>query len=129
MTIFQSGCRPVQIKIPVDDLASSVAFYKQAFGLDYQVARRTSHHDSSAFVFGEYGHDSFFLLWLLDDPDRRDRPGTSNFSFLVEDIDQSHANALAAGATEEVPPHDAEGMPRSSGVRDPSGNWIDLAEG
>jgi len=125
----QSGCRPVQIKIAVDDVPSSVAFYQEAFGLNYEVARRTQHHDSSAFVFGEYGRDNFFLLWLIDDPGRPDRPGTSNFSLLVDDVDKVHGRALAAGATEVVPPHDAEGMPRSSGVRDPSGNWIGLAQG
>ena len=124
-----ADCRPVQIKIAVDDLASSVAFYQEAFGLSYQVARRTSRDESSAFVFGEYGSDSFFLLWLLADRERRDRPGTSNFSLLVDDLDGLHARALAAGATEVVPPHDAEGMPRSSGVTDPSGNWIGLAQG
>ena len=129
MSVAQLGSRPVQIKVAVDDLASSVRFYQEAFGLKYEVARRTQHHDSSAFVFGEYGRGDFFLLWLLDDPDRRDRPGTSNFSLLVEDVDTVHARALAAGATEVAPPHDAEGMPRSSGVQDPHGNWIGLAQG
>ena len=128
MTVVHSGCRPVQIKIAVDDLASSVAFYRDAFGLDYQAARRTQQYESSAFVFGEYGRDDFFLLWLLDDASRPDRPGTSNLSLLVDDVDAVHARALAAGATEVVPLHDAEGMPRSSGVRDPSGNWIGLAQ-
>lgn len=129
MPVVQSGCRPVQIKIAVDDRESSVAFYEKAFGLDFKVARRTEHYDASAFVFGDYGADSFFLLWLLDDPARSDRPGTSNFSLLVEDVDRMHASALAAGATEVVEPHDAQGMPRSSGVKDPSGNWIGLAQG
>ena len=129
MPAGQSRCRPVQIKLSVENGESSVAFYKQAFGLDYEVARRTEHYDASAFVFGEYGRDDFFLLWLIDDPDRFDRPGTSNFSLLVEDVDEMHARALAAGATEVVAPHDAQGMPRSSGVRDPSGNWIGLAAG
>ena len=123
-----SGCRPVQIKLAVDNRESSVAFYQEAFGLTYEVARRTQHYDASAFVFGEYGRDTFFLLWLLDDPDRVDRPGRSNFSLLVEDVDKVHASALAAGATEVVAPHDAQGMPRSSGVKDPSGNWIGLAQ-
>lgn len=128
MSVVQTGCRPVQIKIAVDDLASSIAFYQKAFGLDYEVARRTRHHESRAFVFGEYGHDSFFLLWLLEDPDRRDLPGPSNFSLLVNGVDEVHARALAAGATEVVAPHDADGMPRSSGVKDPSGNWVGLAQ-
>jgi predicted enzyme related to lactoylglutathione lyase len=129
MSLTPSVSRPVQLKLAVDDLAASLEFYREAFGLTYEVARRTQHHNSSAFVFGEYGTDSFFLLWLLDDPDRRDRPGTSNFSLLVDDVDAVHARALAAGATEIVAPHDAEGMPRTSGVLDPSGNWIGLAQG
>jgi predicted enzyme related to lactoylglutathione lyase len=124
-----SVCRPVQLKLAVDDLGASVDFYREAFGLTYEVARRTRHHNYSAFVFGEYGNDAFFLLWLLDDPERRDRPGPSNLSLLVDDVDAVHAAALAAGATEVVAPHDADGMPRSSGVTDPSGNWIGLAQG
>ena len=129
MPVVQSGCRPVQIKVAVDDAASSVAFYEEAFGLNYEVARRTQHHEGSAFVFGEYGQADFFLLWLLDDPNRFDRPGTSNFSLLVEDVDKIHARAIAAGATEVSAPRDLEGMPRSSSVTDPSGNWIGLAQG
>ncbi len=129
MSMVQSGCRPVQIKVAVEDREASVAFYQEAFGFRYEVARRTEHYDASAFVFGDYGRDTFFLLWLLDDPDRFDRPGPANFSLLVDDLDMAHSRALAAGATEVVAPHDAQGMPRSSGVKDPSGNWIGLAQG
>jgi predicted enzyme related to lactoylglutathione lyase len=128
MSAAPSVCRPVQLRRAVNDLAASVAFYREAFGLTYEVARRTRPHNSSALMFGKHGRDSFFLLWPLDDPDRRDRPGTSNFSLLVDDVDPVDARALAAGATEVVAPHDVEGMPRSSGVKDPSGNWIRLAQ-
>ena len=48
---------------------------------------------------------------------------------MVEEVDEMHARALSAGANEVVPPHDAQGMPRSSGVKDPSGNWIGLGQG
>jgi len=129
MAVVPPGCRPFQLKLAVDDLVASADFYREAFGLTYEVARRTRDHDSRAFVFGECGRDSFFLLWLLDEPDRRDRPGTSNFSLLVDVVDAVHAAALAAGATEVVAPLDAEGMPRSSAVKDPSGNWIGMAQG
>jgi predicted enzyme related to lactoylglutathione lyase len=129
MPVAQLDCRPVQVMLAVEDLGGSVAFYQEAFGLDYKVARRTEHHESQAFVFGEYGRDSFFLLWLLADPARPDRPGQSNFSFLVDDVDTVHERALTAGATEVAAPRDLEGMPRSSRVRDPSGNWVGLAQG
>jgi DNA-binding transcriptional MerR regulator len=120
----QAGCRPVQIKIAVDDIDAAVAFYVEAFGFRYDVARRTGPADYSAFIFGSYGQDGFFLLHLIAGQDRMDLPGRSTFGLLADDLDACHARATAAGATEVVAPHDPEGMPRCSAVRDPSGNWI-----
>jgi DNA-binding transcriptional MerR regulator len=118
------GCRPVQIKIAVDDVDAAVAFYVKAFGFRYDVAQRTEQADYSAFIFGTYGHDDFFLVHLIASQDRMDQPGQSTFGLLAEDLDACHARAIDAGATEVVAPHDSEGMPRCSAVRDPSGNWI-----
>jgi DNA-binding transcriptional MerR regulator/uncharacterized glyoxalase superfamily protein PhnB len=129
MQTVQTGCRPVQIMIAVDDGPASLAFYTELLGMQQQPAQRTSYGDFSAFVFGEYGRDDFFLLWLLDDPERLDRPGRSNFGLLVPDLDAAHRRALAAGATEAIPPRESEGMPRNSAVRDLSGNWIGLFQG
>jgi DNA-binding transcriptional MerR regulator/uncharacterized glyoxalase superfamily protein PhnB len=129
MPVVQTGCRPVQIMIAVDDKAASVAFYTDLLGLRQQAAQRTSKGDHSAFVFGEYGRDGFFLLWLLEDPERLDWPGRSNFGLLVPDLDAAHRRALAGGATEAHPPRESEGMPRNSAVLDPSGNWVGLFEG
>jgi len=80
-------------------------------------------------VFGKYGDNDFFLLHLIDDRSDADRPGTTTFGLLVEDLDASHARAIAAGATEMTAPHDAQGMPRCSAVTDPSKNWIWLYQG
>jgi DNA-binding transcriptional MerR regulator len=129
MPTVPTGCRPVQIVIAVDDISASVAFYQELLGKQQQAAQRTSHGDFPAFVFGEYGRDDFFLLWLLDDPERLDWPGRSNFGLLVPDLDAAHRRALAAGATEAMPPRESEGMPRNSAVRDLSGNWISLFQG
>ena len=93
------------------------------------MVQRTEHADYSAFIFGEYGQDSFFLLHLLAGQDRMDLPGQSTFGLLVEDLDTYHSRAVEAGATEAVVPHEVEGMPRCSAVRDPSGNWIWLYQG
>jgi hypothetical protein len=68
--------------------------------------------------------DNFFLMHLVTGQDRMDLPGQSTFGLLVEDLDTRHARAIEAGATETVAPRDAEGMPRCSAIRDPSGNWI-----
>jgi DNA-binding transcriptional MerR regulator/uncharacterized glyoxalase superfamily protein PhnB len=127
--VMQAGSRPVQIKIAVADEAAAVSFYRALLGASYQVTRRTSEADFSAFQFGEYGRDDFFLLWLLDDPQRLDLPGRSNVGFSVDDLDAAHRRALAAGAREAVAPRKAAGMPRHSAVTDPSGNWIGLFQG
>jgi DNA-binding transcriptional MerR regulator len=124
MPVPQIGCRPSQIKIAVDDIDGAVAFYVKAFGFSHEVVRRTEQADHSAFVFGAYGQDNFFLMHLIAGPDRMDLPGQSTFGLLVEDLDTYHARAIDAGAAETVAPHNAEGMPRCSAVRDPSGNWI-----
>lgn len=124
MPALQVGCRPVQIKIAVDDVDASVAFYAKAFGLRYDVVQRTERADYSAFVFGTYGQEDFFLLHVIASRDRMDLPGQSTFGLLVDELDVCHARAVAAGATEVVAPHTEQGMPRSSAVRDPSGNWI-----
>ncbi|HUD79263.1 MAG TPA: VOC family protein [Streptosporangiaceae bacterium] len=120
--------RPVQLTIPVHDALAATAFFEEALGLRYQVSRRTADEEWSSFLFGEYGRDDFFLLWLDGDAGRPDRPGRANLSFLVDDLDVVHARAIAAGATELAAPHDTEGMPRNSAITDPSGNWIGLVQ-
>lgn len=122
-----SGCRPVQLKIAVDDIDEAITFYQQAFGFHYDVTRRTDDQDYSSFLFSKYGESDFFLIHLIEDA--VDRPGPTTFGLLVEDLDTSHQRALDAGATEVVTPHDAQGMPRNSAVKDPSNNWVWLYQG
>lgn len=126
MPALQAGCRPCQIKIAVDDIDAAVVFYGKAFGFQQQVVQRTERADYSGFMFGTHGRVDFFLVHLISGQDRMDLPGRSTFGLLVEDLDIYHARALEAGATEINPPHDTEGMPRNSAIRDPSGNWITL---
>jgi hypothetical protein len=80
-------------------------------------------------VFSTYGANDFSLVHLVDDMTDADRPGPTTFGLLVDDVDRSHEQALVAGAVEMSAPHDAQGMPRCSAVKDPSGNWIWLYEG
>ncbi|GAB3764711.1 VOC family protein [Microlunatus parietis] len=129
MPTLQTGCRPVQFKLRVDDHEAALPLYRDALGLPYGVARRTSHGNASALTFGTYGEEDFFLIWLLDDPQRADLPGPSTFGLLVEDLDGTHAAALAAGAVEVTCPHTPEGMPRCSAIKDAGGNWIWLYQG
>ena len=124
-----TGARPIQLKITVDDTDLAIAFYQEAFGFHHDVTRRTEDSEYSSFIFGRYGADDFFLLHLLADPDQADRLGPTTFGLLVDDLDECHSRALGAGGTEVSAPHDVEGMPRCSAVKDPSGNWIWLYQG
>src|ERR1700689_4420586 len=72
MPALQTGCRPSQIKIAVDDIDAAVAFYAEAFGFRREVVRRTEGADYSAFMFGTYGQDDFFLMHVMAGPDRMD---------------------------------------------------------
>jgi len=123
-----TGARPVQLKIAVDDVDEAIAFYQQAFGFHYDVTRRTDEDDYSSFVFSKYGERDFFLIHLLDQS-AVDRPGPTTFGLVVDDLDTTHKQALAAGAIEITKPHEAVGMPRNSAVRDPSGNWVWIYQG
>ena len=127
--VVATGCVPVQIKIVVSDAAAAIEFYRTAFGMEYQVTRRTDEEDYSGFVFGEYGQPGFFLIHLMEDPADFDRLGPSTFGLLVDDLDAVHKRAIAAGAVEAVPPRQAQGMPRSSAVKDPDGNIVWLYQG
>lgn len=123
-----TGTRPVQLKIAVDDVDEAIAFYQHAFGFHYDITRRTDEGDYSSFMFSKYGENDFFLIHLLDHT-AVDRPGPSTFGLLVDDLDAAHGKALAAGATEITKPQEAQGMPRNSAVKDPSGNWVWIYQG
>ena len=119
----------MQIKLAVHDRDAAIAFYRDVFAMRYEVTQRTEDQDRSSFLFGDYGEAGFFLIHLIDDQADTDRPGTSTFGLLVDDLDARHAAALAAGGTEAVPRHSPQGMPRCAAIKDPSGNWIWLYQG
>jgi predicted enzyme related to lactoylglutathione lyase len=114
--------RIAQVTIVADDLATSIAFYRDAFDAAY-------HEEISSFQFGAYPDDDFFLLTVAN-PRRHAWPGgPAKFGLLVENVDAAHARSLAAGGVEVQPPIDQPWKPRSSTVQDPGGNHIDLFQG
>jgi DNA-binding transcriptional MerR regulator len=110
--------RPVQLRLRVADIARAAAFYTAAFDAVYVEA-------ISSVQFGTYRTDRFFLITLED----AGSPGGSHFGLLVDDVDTAHARALDAGAVEVQPPTEYAWKPRTSCVRDPDGNLVDLSQG
>jgi DNA-binding transcriptional MerR regulator len=110
--------RPVQIRIPAGNVAEAAGFYTNAFDIVFLDA-------FSSLQFGAYGSDLFFLVSLED---CADRPGQAHFGLLVADLEAAHSRALKAGAVEVFPPTDFAWKPRTSCIRDPSGNLIDLTQ-
>jgi DNA-binding transcriptional MerR regulator len=110
--------RPVQVMLACRDRDAMVAFYTAVFGWTFLP-------EIDSFSVGAFHTPSFFLItvenWMDGAP--------ACFGVLVSDVDDAHAKALAAGATEVDAPADYAWKPRCSVVDDPSGNRIQLAQG
>lgn len=128
MSSAVTAVTPVQIKLGVADRGRAQRFYSAAFGLAESVIRHTEDGDFTGYQFGEYGQPGFFLLVMVDETDI-DRPGRSTLGLSVPDLELTHRRALEAGATQAVAITAAEGMPSTSAVTDPDGNWIWLYQG
>ncbi|GLY89800.1 VOC family protein [Actinoallomurus iriomotensis] len=114
--------RIAQVTIVTDDLPTSIAFYRDAFDAAY-------HEEIGSFQFGAYPDDDFFLVTVADQKQHPWPGGPARFGLLVDDLDAAHARALTAGAVEIEAPADKPWKPRSSTVKDPGGNHIDLYQG
>jgi DNA-binding transcriptional MerR regulator len=112
--------RPVQLRINVRDVRQAAAFYTKAFDVVFDEA-------ISSVQFGTYRTDRFFLL-TLEECDKPPAGGGVRFGLLVDDLDTAHLRALDAGAAEIHAPMEFAWKPRSSCVRDSSGNIIDLSQ-
>lgn len=120
--------RPVQIKLLVNDLDVAAGFYSEAFGFRMTVSQRTDEGDFGGFVFGEYGAPDFFLVHLQT-ADYAGAAGPATIGLLMPDLDVAHERAVSAGAIVVLDPHESQGMPRCSAVRDPDGNVVFLYQG
>ena len=108
--------RPVQIRVGVAEVPRAAAFYTAAFDVVFNEA-------ISSVQFGTYRSERFFLITF----EERDGAGV-RFGLLVDDVDAAHARALGAGGAEVHPPAEFAWKPRTSCVRDPDGNLIDLSQ-
>jgi DNA-binding transcriptional MerR regulator len=113
--------RPVQIRIKVADVQQAAAFYTAAFDVVFN-------ESISSLQFGTYRTDRFFLITLEEHDGEAPGHDGARFGLLVDDVDTAHGRAINTGGVEVHPPTDFAWKPRTSCVRDPDGNVIDLSQ-
>ena len=119
-----SACRPLQVRIAVDDLDATVAFYEQTLAVASR-AQPGDHSTTRMLAFGDWADHNVMAVVFVDDADDVDRPSASStIGFVVDDVDRAHQRALDAGGRQLVAPHDPDDHVRCSAVADPSGNWV-----
>jgi lactoylglutathione lyase len=123
--------KPIHAMIRVLDEARSVAFYREAFGLD--VADRFD-FDTFTLVYLR-GTQSPFELELTINKDRTEPyspgDGYGHLAFVVDDLDAEHARFRAAGlAPRDIRELERDGrrLARFFFVADPDGYQIEILE-
>lgn len=121
------GVRLVALNLGVtspERLAVATRFWSAVFGADFEDWGQ----GSLQLRLGD-GEDFYLLNFRVRGSEEPQFGHTSAFGLLVDDLDDFHRRAIAAGANEDHPPTDAEGMPRHSRIEDPVGNRVVLWQG
>jgi DNA-binding transcriptional MerR regulator len=121
------GVRLVALNLGVtslEELETATTFWSSLFGADFE-----DWGGGSLQMRLGTGDDFYLMNFRLRDPEEAQYGHRAAFGLLVDDLDDFHRRALAAGAREQVPPTDAAGMPRHSRFEDPAGNRVVLWQG
>lgn len=102
-----------------EELAEATQFWSELFGVGFE----RDGGPSLQVQLGGVGTGQYFNLRVrgADEPQHGHRAA---LGLAVEDLEDFHARALAAGATEHYPPRDSVGVPRHSRFEDPVGNRV-----
>lgn len=123
--------RLIFIALNVSDLARSLAFYRDAFAIDFHTDDNEptsdpwygGHHAAFSWTEDAFLHFALFPALEPGRPTSRD----SQIGFGVVDLDAAHARAVAAGATVVHAPR-TEPWGATSRYRDPDGNLVSLTQ-
>jgi lactoylglutathione lyase len=117
----------------VQDVAASLAFYEQAFGLT-----RRFFHDDNGKAYGELDTGatrlSFVSLALANDSlqpepvpaSRANPPQAIEIAFVTSEVKAAYEHALTAGALAVLPPRTKPWGQVVAYVRDPDGHLVEL---
>ncbi|MFQ5719970.1 MAG: VOC family protein [Acidobacteriota bacterium] len=124
------GFHTVTPSIVIKDAAAAIEFYRKAFGAE--VALRLSGPEESVVHAEIQIGDSIIMLGEEGPGHHVQSPAavkstTATLHIYVEDVDAAHRRAVAAGATEIMPPVDMFWGDRFSSLTDPFGHSWSLA--
>lgn len=117
-TYKPDGFHTLNVYLVVDDAVALIAFLKEAFDAD-ELNRSLAPDGRIANVILRIG-DSCLMIGEARPPYTGMK--TSMYIF-VDNVDDMHARAIAAGGIEEFPPGDKPYGDRQSGIIDPCGNY------
>lgn len=120
--------RLVTVVLTVADLDRSMTLYRDGFGLDFHIGDHdgddpwtSGRHAATSWTDGAFIH---FALYATKDGSTT---SGAQIAFRVDDLEQAHAAALAAGAQVLHGPI-VQPWGRSARYRDPDGNIIELTQ-
>ena len=109
------------IAILAKDQEKTVEFYKQTFGM-FEVARPVTPGKKRGIYISD-GHINLAILPCADDREE----GIAHFGFEVEDLQETEAIALLAGALRGLEARPQDGRFAEAGIVDPTGTGVDLS--
>lgn len=119
--------------LTVRDVEKAVLFYEQGFG--FRVKLKLPGGATNRIMHAEVEHEGCTVMLGPESPDRgmlapitRGTPPSINLYLAVPSVDEAHARAVQAGATELLPPSDQFFGARTSVVADPDGHQWMLSE-
>ena len=123
--------RLIFIALNVSDVERSLAFYRDAFGIDFHAGSNEplsdpwygGHHAAFSWTDGAYLH--FALFPAL--PPERPTSCHTQVGFHVNDISAAHAQAVAVGAVVVHVPR-PEPWGTTARYRDPDGNLVSITQ-
>lgn len=123
--------RLIFIALNVGDLPAALAFYRDAFGIEFHTDDNEpradpwygGHHAAFSWTDGAFLHFALFPAAPPERPVSRD----AQIGFDTDDLEAAHARAVAAGAVVVHAPR-PEPWGRTSRYRDLDGNLLSLTE-
>jgi predicted enzyme related to lactoylglutathione lyase len=123
--------RLIFVALNVTDLDESIAFYRNAFGIEFHTDDNEpiddpwygGHHGAYSWHEGAFLHFALFPALLPERAVTRD----AQVGFQVADIDAAHLRAASSGAALVHAPR-AEPWGATARYRDPDGNLVSITQ-